>query len=56
MITKLTLTIEDKVVHSAKKYALISYEQASKNKIWEFTADAANILRRHGIRGILYNT
>ena len=31
---------------SAKKYALISYEQASKNKIWEFTADAANILRR----------
>ncbi|MGZ3750000.1 MAG: ATP-binding protein, partial [Mucilaginibacter sp.] len=29
---------------SAKKYALFSYSQASKNKIWEFTADAANIL------------
>ena len=29
---------------SAKKYALLSYQQASKNKIWEFTADVANIL------------
>jgi two-component system NtrC family sensor kinase len=29
---------------SAKKYALFSFSQASKNKIWEFTADAANIL------------
>lgn len=29
---------------SAEKYALFSFAQASKNKIWEFTADAANIL------------
>jgi len=29
---------------SAKKYALVSFSQASKNKIWEFTAVAADIL------------
>ena len=29
---------------SAKKYALLSFQQVSKNKIWEFTVGAADIL------------
>ena len=33
-------------IDSAKKYALLSYNQASKNKIWEFTIGAADILTR----------